>query len=646
MILYTLAQGQDNNTAFSTSNYLPSRDTAIIRNAMTIALDIETIYPDSAYMIYQRTFKESIERNFDFGIANSLRRMGDLKAKREDFVTARLFYNKSIQYCMTRPSLGFMLPNLFNNVGISYQNIGQYENAIAAYTKALQTKDQYPGTTLEKSAVLLNLSGPFISLRQYKSANRYLDLAASEALKQNDNKLYQEALENKGCVAGLQRDYQAGKKYFEESIEISERYHFNKNTALINIGVIDYLQKDYDTALSILLNTLSKTDAISKTDRVTALKTIGELYLTEKKYDKAEGYLLQALKESRGLHQPEYIAECSGFLANLYKETGNFKKAIQFQDSYMQIKDSLNSIEVSRNVNTLEINYRTAQKDKTLAEQQLTIVKQQNGMKAMALWILAIGSALLLLLITLLAVRHMYRNKQVKLNQQLYHQQQAEILLRQQKELELLKATMAGEEKERERIARELHDGIGGMLAATKMKVSTRQTMVDPDVHKEQILAMLTATADEVRKTAHNLMPDVLIKNGLENALTIYCDAISSAGNLQLDIDFQGMPYHLSKAAELVIYRITQELIQNVIKHADATVTAVLIKKLKNKFSVIVEDDGVGFNNDILHEGLGLQNLRFRVLALQGNIEISSSLGKGTLVHIDFDIERLQDKIA
>ncbi len=656
LILHTFAQAQDNNTGFSTRNYLPPRDTALIRKAMTIASDIETIYPDSAYRIYQQTFKESVDRNFDFGIANSLRGIGNMKTVREDFETAYLFYNKSIEYCTARPSLGFMLPKLYNNIGITYQNLGQYENAIAAYTKALQAKDLFPVSALKKSTVYLNISGPFISLKQYKTANSYLNLAASEAFKQNDYKLYRAVLDNKGSVAGLQKDYMVGKKYFEESITISDRYHLDKTTALINIGIIDYLQNDYDTALVILLNILAETDTTNKNDgisllktikndRISALKTIGQVYLTEKKYDKAEVYLLQALKESRELHQPEYIAECSGFLANLYKETGDFKKAIQFQDAYMQIKDSLNSIEVSRNVNTLEINYRTVQKDKTLAEQQLTIVMQQNGMKAMALWIVAIGSVLLLLLITLLAVRHTYRNKQVKLNQQLYHQQQAEILLRQQKELELLKATMAGEEKERERIARELHDGIGGMLAATKMKMSMGTTIADQEAQREQVMAMLTATADEVRKTAHNLMPDVLIKNGLENALTIYCDAISSAGNLQLDIDFQGMPYHLSKAAELVIYRITQELIQNVIKHAEATVTAVLIKKLKNKFSVIVEDDGVGFNNDIFHEGLGLQNLRFRVQALQGNIEISSSLGKGTLVHIEFDIEQLQDKI-
>jgi signal transduction histidine kinase len=156
---------------------------------------------------------------------------------------------------------------------------------------------------------------------------------------------------------------------------------------------------------------------------------------------------------------------------------------------------------------------------------------------------------------------------------------------------------------------------------------------------------MVQDTATEVRKTAHNLMPDVLIQYSLTEALVMHCDNINTAGGLAIDIQCQGDLSHLNKSIELILYRITQELIQNVIKHAHATYAAVLIRHQDEKLSITVEDNGTGFDTEQPNKGFGLQNLKYRIQALQGHLSIMSAKGRNTTVYIEFELEKLNNNI-
>ena len=137
-------------------------------------------------------------------------------------------------------------------------------------------------------------------------------------------------------------------------------------------------------------------------------------------------------------------------------------------------------------------------------------------------------------------------------------------------------------------------------------------------------------------------MPDVLIKNSLREALLLYCANINKADQLSIDLQFHGEIDHINRSVELILYRITQELIQNMIKHANATHAIIQIIQDKGRLNLIVEDNGAGFNmkNNIV--GFGMQNLQYRVQALQGYISITSAEGKGTSVYIEFDLEKLK----
>jgi signal transduction histidine kinase len=215
--------------------------------------------------------------------------------------------------------------------------------------------------------------------------------------------------------------------------------------------------------------------------------------------------------------------------------------------------------------------------------------------------------------------------------------------LEQEQEIGQLRAMMKGEEKERIRIAQDLHDGIGGMLASIKMNLSTisqeqSELRILPSFIK--VSGMLNETATEVRKTAHNLMPDALSKQDLRAALLQYCENSSSA-TLHIDLQYD-VAEQINKDAELFIYRIVQELVQNMVKHAKATYAVIQLMLHNNSLSITVEDNGIGFDTTLPVKGSGLQNMNKRVETLQGYISISSGKGKGTTVHIEFDFNKLK----
>src|SRR5690606_4014938 len=193
------------------------------------------------------------------------------------------------------------------------------------------------------------------------------------------------------------------------------------------------------------------------------------------------------------------------------------------------------------------------------------------------------------------------------------------------------------------RLARELHDGIGGMLTAMKMNLSTArrkapELTLNPSL--TELMHMLEDTSSEVRKTAHNLMPDVLVQHALPEALMIFCNHIHK--ELETELSCQGDFTQLDKATELMLYRMVQELMQNVLKHASATRASIELIIYEGKLLLTVEDNGIGFDANEENKGFGLQNLRYRVAALQGKISITSEKNSSTIVHLEFDLEKLK----
>ncbi|RYG99101.1 MAG: sensor histidine kinase [Alphaproteobacteria bacterium] len=204
-----------------------------------------------------------------------------------------------------------------------------------------------------------------------------------------------------------------------------------------------------------------------------------------------------------------------------------------------------------------------------------------------------------------------------------------------------------GEEKERGRLAQELHDGIGGMLTAITLNVKAlqrRHAGLRESRELDEILIMLRDTALEVRGTAHNLMPDILLDYSIPEALQMYCDHLNRE-DLQVNLHFHGPVEHMDKFTTLAIYRVVQELLQNIIKHAEASIAEIQLRSDQKKIILTVEDNGKGFSSESTSDGLGLKTMKTRIEAMGGFVSVESTPGMGTTVYIELSLDEAQSTI-
>ena len=229
---------------------------------------------------------------------------------------------------------------------------------------------------------------------------------------------------------------------------------------------------------------------------------------------------------------------------------------------------------------------------------------------------------------------------QMKQKQKIQQQRIGELETQQQ--LTATEAVLKGEEQERTRLAKDLHDGLGGMLSGIKYSFTTMKgnLVMTPENHQdfERSMEMLDSSIREMRRVAHNMMPEALVRFGLDTALNDFCNDINQSGALKINyqsIGLDGIP--IDQTTAITLYRIIQELINNTMKHANATTAIVQVTKSNGQLSVTVEDDGKGFDTSILknNKGIGWVNIQNRVEFLKGKLDIRSKEGEGTSVQIE-----------
>jgi signal transduction histidine kinase len=212
--------------------------------------------------------------------------------------------------------------------------------------------------------------------------------------------------------------------------------------------------------------------------------------------------------------------------------------------------------------------------------------------------------------------------------------EQKVIQLEQEKQLVATQAVLDGETAERSRLARDLHDGLGGMLSVVKLNLKDMQhyAVIDgPDVARfDKALGMLDQSIDELRRVAHHIMPEALMRYGLKVSLEDFCHAVPGA-----HFEYLGENPRLDSRLEVLIYRCAYELINNAVKHAKASIINVQLMIDSGVISLTVHDNGVGFDVQSKGNGTGLENIRTRIAAYNGKMTIHSSPEEGTEISIE-----------
>jgi signal transduction histidine kinase len=232
------------------------------------------------------------------------------------------------------------------------------------------------------------------------------------------------------------------------------------------------------------------------------------------------------------------------------------------------------------------------------------------------------------------------KGQQLAKSQQAYQKQKI-IELEKDKQLLSIDAMLKGQEEERSRIAKDLHDGLGGLLSGTKLSfMNVKENLVltpENGVLFDKSLSMLDNTIGDLRKVAQNLMPEALVKFGLHEAVRDFCDSIQSSTGIRVLYHEMGEKRKLDNTAEVFAYRIIQELVNNAVKHAAASQVFVQLTINTDKVRITVEDDGKGFDKNKIKQtkGAGMANIDYRVQYFNGEIDLVTSPGNGTSVNIE-----------
>ncbi|MDP4264180.1 MAG: sensor histidine kinase [Bacteroidota bacterium] len=497
------------------------------------------------------------------------------------------------------PEKNEAIANYYGSISTIYYDLKQPEKALEYDEAAI------PYRLLDKNEEMLAMtyfyvSDDLVSLSQVDSALFYVQQAKPLAEKLNKHKLNYYFFSRSAAIYRNKKDYDQSVFYYKKALAEAEKGNDLFNICAINRAIAECYQKfdDYNSARKYLLTALPVTVA--------------------------NNYLKEELETLRNL-------------VNVEDKTNHPAQAYIYLKQADAINDSLKTIESKAAVAEIENKYQAAEKEKEIIQLQKDKQIQALSIKQKStLNYILVGSLAGLLVLGFLIYRN-YRQKQ-----QLQQQKISE--LEKDRQLMAVDAMLKGQEEERGRLAKDLHDGLGGMLSGVKYSLNNMKDnlIITPDNMAvfERSLDMIDASIKELRRVAHNMMPEMLTKFGLDEALKEYCNSVTATKLLTVKYQSFGMNDRVDSSAEIIIYRIVQELLNNVLKHAAATEVLVQMIREDNRLNVLVEDNGKGFNTAILenNRGAGWTNIRSRVEYLKGHLDIHSEINKGTSVSVEFNV--------
>ena len=546
---------------------------------------------------------------------------------------------KAFNALTTKDNGNFSRGNVYTSLGLSYSMINDWENAQLKYQEAIGEYEKSKDSS-GSALAYLNMAYIFSDVNDWVNARLTIKRGATylnvNSDKSNQAIIY--ASMSEAC-SRLNRPGEAS-LYLQKSDSVIQLYHDAGSETFHFIAKGEYAlsTKKYTAALSAATSSLNAARRWGDSAFVAkTLENIGRIHLATGNYTEAASNLELsndiAIKYNYMPQRKTTLKQ----LFQLYSDNNYPQKALMVAKELFTISDSLAFVQNNNRRLIMDAVFESGNKEKkiTVLEQEKELQQLRLNQKNTFNYILIV-SLIALLTLSLLSYRN-YTQKQ-KL------QQLRIIELETEKQLTATSALLKGEERERTRLAKDLHDGLGGLLSGVKFSLINMKDnlIVTPENMAlfERSLDMIDTSIKELRRVAHNMMPEMLTKFGLDEALKEYCNNVNTTKLLTVKYQSLGMETRLESSVEIIVYRIVQELLNNSMKHAAATEVFVQVIREGNRLNVVVEDNGKGFDTTLAekNDGAGLANVRSRVDYLKGQLDIHAEPGKGTLVNIEFNL--------
>lgn len=553
----------------------------------TYVLDIEGLH-DSSIIINQKALKLAEAEKNRKQVAVALGGLGKSYTYKSQYETALNYYQKALPYI--EEAKDTVLQTKFNDIlQCLYYYLKQYDRAIVYGEKAVAVLKNKPNSH-EYGNALMNLSVNYLH-RKPPWPEKALEgqMEVLRIAKFNGNlKMQASALNNiADCYLTLQKPEEA-RKYHEKGLALGKRMNSVRTVYISSMG-------------------------------------LGFYEMQKNNFDRAEKYFREALVITKKHKMLTQEKDCVGAFVDLSLARNDYTAYKRYERSLDSLSNIVLNETIQKAILELETKYETEKKDsriKTL-EQERKLVLGLSG-----------SGILIFILLVLLLI---FRNRIVK-HQKIIAEQRI-VQLKQEKQLIANQSILEGETAERSRLARDLHDGIGGMLSVVRLNlkgIKTGAFIENEDVNRYgKALSMLDDSIKELRRVAHHMMPESLLMYGLKASLTDFCNDIPS-----VQFHYFGNNNRIDQQLEILIYRSAHELVNNALRHAEAKLINLQLVQEDDRISLTVQDDGKGFDPDTVEKGMGLESVNTRVASFNGKMSIYSSPGNGTEINIEFQLNQ------
>jgi signal transduction histidine kinase len=502
---------------------------------------------------------------------------------------------------------------------------GNYDHALGRYHLAYTIFD-----SLQHHSGLAHLCNEMaVFYRRHsdaKTAFEYLDRSEDFAQKANNKTELGTSYAHRATLLDREGKTEEAFALYEKvyAIRKEAKDSVGLGYALLELSTIALRKGDLAQALAYIQQSTEIRKKIGDQQGVAVnLVNTGETYFSVKEYRKAIGYFEQCLKLAQEIGYTDLVRYAYEQLAASHAKIYDYKNAYQYQQKSKAFADSLYNIEKAKVIADLQTKYETERKEQQIILQQAEISERESQITQTYIIIGGLVVTMILVVIIFLLARSRYRRQQA--------------LLIKERELSIHEAytlaSVQSQENERKRFAQDLHDGMGQLISALRLALLSVHHNSSLE-HRVEVVnkaeGLLNDMHREIRSIAFNLMPQTLVQHGLVPALREMSDRINNSNQIVIRVDSFDVPWRLNEVQEISLYRVIQEWINNVVKYSSAGLIEVQLVGHEREITIIIEDNGDGFDCNILENssGNGWKNIRSRVNLIKGSVEVDSKKGR------------------
>ncbi len=369
----------------------------------------------------------------------------------------------------------------------------------------------------------------------------------------------------------------------------------------------------------------------------------GILYANQNQHQKAIYYYKNAISNKLPKNNLLKQSKLATLIYKSYLKLNRIDSALHYFNISKEIEKSFKEYNHAIAINDIEVKYETEKKEKENILLQYEVNTRRRQQRN--LWVGAILTLLGTITISLLLYKNTKRKQRIAEQEKQLETNKVEKILKEQ-ELTTIDAMLSGQEKERQRLANDLHDSLGSTLTTIKLyfdhlkRNRTKPEFINDDAFYVKTTTLIDEAYQKVRTIAHEKNSGVMAQQGLLPAIKNLAKKVSSSNQINITVQDYGFNQRLDNTLEISLFRIIQELITNIVKHAQATEATISLTHHHTSLNIIIEDNGVGFNAAKLpqKEGMGLHSIEKRIEHLEGDFEIDSTPEKGTNILIDIPL--------